>query len=79
MYKNEMALRNILEFIPTHMRPPYSSCTAGKSPRTGSAPLLGGCATGSQLECGCEAHLEGLGYHITYFVRPSHTPFPSFL
>ncbi|KAF2814977.1 glycoside hydrolase/deacetylase [Mytilinidion resinicola] len=27
MYKNEMALRNILGFIPTYMRPPYSSCT----------------------------------------------------
>ncbi|KAF2865856.1 hypothetical protein BDV95DRAFT_599244 [Massariosphaeria phaeospora] len=29
MWKNEMALRNILGFIPTYMRPPYSSCTAG--------------------------------------------------
>ncbi|KAF2203411.1 glycoside hydrolase/deacetylase [Delitschia confertaspora ATCC 74209] len=28
MYKNEMALRNILGFFPTYMRPPYSSCTA---------------------------------------------------
>ncbi|KAH8195227.1 hypothetical protein TruAng_010610 [Truncatella angustata] len=28
MVKNEMALRNILGFIPTYMRPPYSSCTA---------------------------------------------------
>lgn len=28
MYKNEMALRNILGFIPTYMRPPYSSCDA---------------------------------------------------
>ncbi|KAF2501822.1 glycoside hydrolase/deacetylase [Lophium mytilinum] len=28
MYKNEMALRNILGFIPTYMRPPYSSCTS---------------------------------------------------
>ncbi|OTA80188.1 carbohydrate esterase family 4 protein [Hypoxylon sp. CO27-5] len=27
MIKNEMALRNILGFIPTYMRPPYSSCT----------------------------------------------------
>ncbi|KAI0880374.1 carbohydrate-binding module family 18 [Annulohypoxylon maeteangense] len=27
MVKNEMALRNILGFIPTYMRPPYSSCT----------------------------------------------------
>jgi hypothetical protein len=27
MYKNEMALRNILGFFPTYMRPPYSSCT----------------------------------------------------
>ena len=46
MYKNEMALRNILGVIPTYMRPPYSSCTA---------------------ECGCEADLLSLGYHITYF------------
>jgi hypothetical protein len=28
MYKLEMALRNILGYIPTYMRPPYSSCTA---------------------------------------------------
>lgn len=28
MYKNEMALRNILGFFPTYMRPPYSSCTS---------------------------------------------------
>jgi len=28
MYKLEMALRNILGFFPTYMRPPYSSCTA---------------------------------------------------
>ena len=28
MWKNEMALRNILGFFPTYMRPPYSSCTA---------------------------------------------------
>jgi hypothetical protein len=28
IYKNEMALRNILGFFPTYMRPPYSSCTA---------------------------------------------------
>lgn len=27
MIKNEMAFRNILGFIPTYMRPPYSSCT----------------------------------------------------
>lgn len=27
MWKNEMALRNILGKIPTYMRPPYSSCT----------------------------------------------------
>ncbi|KAM3071292.1 hypothetical protein ACMFMF_007763 [Clarireedia jacksonii] len=46
MYKNEMAIRNILGVIPTYMRPPYSSCTA---------------------ECGCEADLKELGYHITYF------------
>jgi peptidoglycan/xylan/chitin deacetylase (PgdA/CDA1 family) len=52
MYKNEMALRNILGVIPTYMRPPYSSCTA---------------------ECGCEADMLELGYHITYFVR-LHSP-----
>lgn len=28
MWKNEMALRNILGKIPTYMRPPYSSCSA---------------------------------------------------
>jgi hypothetical protein len=28
MWKNEMALRNIVGKIPTYMRPPYSSCTA---------------------------------------------------
>jgi peptidoglycan/xylan/chitin deacetylase (PgdA/CDA1 family) len=28
MWKLEMALRNILGFFPTYMRPPYSSCTA---------------------------------------------------
>ncbi|ODQ52471.1 glycoside hydrolase/deacetylase [Saitoella complicata NRRL Y-17804] len=28
MELNEMALRNILGFFPTYMRPPYSSCTA---------------------------------------------------
>lgn len=28
MVKNEMALRNIVGFFPTYMRPPYSSCTA---------------------------------------------------
>jgi peptidoglycan/xylan/chitin deacetylase (PgdA/CDA1 family) len=28
MYKLEMAIRNILGFFPTYMRPPYSSCTA---------------------------------------------------
>ncbi|KAF2401135.1 glycoside hydrolase/deacetylase [Trichodelitschia bisporula] len=28
MEKNEMALRNVLGFYPTYMRPPYSSCTA---------------------------------------------------
>jgi peptidoglycan/xylan/chitin deacetylase (PgdA/CDA1 family) len=26
MYRNEMALRNILGIIPTYMRPPYISC-----------------------------------------------------
>ncbi|KAF2645096.1 glycoside hydrolase/deacetylase [Massarina eburnea CBS 473.64] len=28
LIKNEMALRNILGFFPTYMRPPYSSCTS---------------------------------------------------
>lgn len=28
MWKNEMALRNILGVIPTYMRPPFSDCTA---------------------------------------------------
>ena len=28
MYNNEAALRNILGFFPTYMRPPYSSCDA---------------------------------------------------
>ncbi|PVH87234.1 carbohydrate esterase family 4 protein [Cadophora sp. DSE1049] len=46
MYKNEMALRNIVGVIPTYMRPPYSSCNA---------------------DCGCEADMAALGYHITYF------------
>lgn len=27
MYMNEMAIRNVLGFIPTYMRPPYSACT----------------------------------------------------
>jgi peptidoglycan/xylan/chitin deacetylase (PgdA/CDA1 family) len=27
MFSNEMALRNILGFFPTYMRPPYSKCT----------------------------------------------------
>lgn len=31
MYSNEMALRNILGFFPTYMRPPYSSCNAACS------------------------------------------------
>jgi peptidoglycan/xylan/chitin deacetylase (PgdA/CDA1 family) len=28
MVKNEMAIRNIVGYFPTYMRPPYSSCTA---------------------------------------------------
>ncbi|KAF2006993.1 carbohydrate esterase family 4 protein [Amniculicola lignicola CBS 123094] len=28
MWKNEMAVRNILGFFPTYMRPPFSSCSA---------------------------------------------------
>jgi hypothetical protein len=27
MIKNEMAFRNVLNFIPTYMRPPYDTCT----------------------------------------------------
>ncbi|KAH8889531.1 glycoside hydrolase/deacetylase [Thozetella sp. PMI_491] len=46
MYKNEMAIRNVLGMFPTYMRPPYSSCTA---------------------ECGCEADMASLGYHVVYF------------
>jgi peptidoglycan/xylan/chitin deacetylase (PgdA/CDA1 family) len=46
MWKNEMAIRNVLGFFPTYMRPPYSSCTA---------------------ECGCEADMAELGYHVVYF------------
>lgn len=53
MWKNEMALRNIIGVIPTYMRPPYSSCTE---------------------ECGCEADLEELGYHITHFVCFIYAP-----
>lgn len=60
MYKNEMALRNILGVIPTYMRPPYSSCTAGK------APVLTSIESRTDLlACGCEADLLDLGYHIT--------------
>ena len=29
IYKLEMAVRNVVGVIPTYMRPPYSSCTAG--------------------------------------------------
>ncbi|CAL3963722.1 unnamed protein product [Diplocarpon coronariae] len=41
MYKNEMALRNIVGIIPTYMRPPYSSCTAGKSGLQPGLPRAG--------------------------------------
>ena len=30
MWKLEMAVRNIVGVVPTYMRPPYSSCTAGE-------------------------------------------------
>lgn len=39
MYKNEMALRNILGFFPTYMRPPYSSCTAASGCEADMAAL----------------------------------------
>ncbi|KAL7628272.1 hypothetical protein AAE478_002471 [Parahypoxylon ruwenzoriense] len=39
MIKNEMALRNILGFIPTYMRPPYSSCTAASGCQSDLAAL----------------------------------------
>ncbi|ORY62299.1 uncharacterized protein BCR38DRAFT_458859 [Pseudomassariella vexata] len=39
MIKNEMALRNILGFIPTYMRPPYSSCTAASGCESDLAAL----------------------------------------
>lgn len=39
MYKNEMALRNILGFFPTYMRPPYSSCTAESGCESAMADL----------------------------------------
>lgn len=39
MIKNEMALRNILGFIPTYMRPPYSSCTEASGCTTDLADL----------------------------------------
>ncbi|KAI2609768.1 carbohydrate-binding module family 18 [Hypoxylon fragiforme] len=37
--KNEMALRNILGFIPTYMRPPYSSCTSASGCESDLAAL----------------------------------------
>ena len=71
MYKNEMALRNILGVIPTYMRPPYSSCTAGKSSHI---QQLTSSISDHRLECGCEADLLELGYHITYFVCLPYSP-----
>ncbi|KAF8867035.1 glycoside hydrolase/deacetylase [Acephala macrosclerotiorum] len=65
MYKNEMALRNIIGVIPTYMRPPYSSCTLGMLPRTQECEMEQ--STNLRTECGCEADMEALGYHITYF------------
>ncbi|KAI1503223.1 glycoside hydrolase/deacetylase [Biscogniauxia marginata] len=39
MYKNEMAIRNVLGVIPTYMRPPYSSCTAASGCQADMATL----------------------------------------
>ncbi|KAF2687064.1 carbohydrate esterase family 4 protein [Lentithecium fluviatile CBS 122367] len=39
MYKLEMAVRNILGFFPTYMRPPYSSCTAASGCEQAMADL----------------------------------------
>ncbi|KAI2622925.1 carbohydrate-binding module family 18 [Hypomontagnella submonticulosa] len=39
MVKNEMAFRNILGFIPTYMRPPYSSCTEASGCQSDLAAL----------------------------------------
>jgi peptidoglycan/xylan/chitin deacetylase (PgdA/CDA1 family) len=39
MWMNEMALRNVLGKIPTYMRPPYSSCTAGSGCQQDMADL----------------------------------------
>lgn len=81
MYKNEMALRNIVGVIPTYMRPPYSSCNAGEIlPHSCFDSYLvlyppSQSPTNQSLECGCEADMAALGYHITYFVPlPSPSP-----
>lgn len=39
MVKLEMAMRNIVGFIPTYMRPPYSSCTAASGCQADMAAL----------------------------------------
>lgn len=39
MWSNEMALRNILGFFPTYMRPPYSDCTAASGCQKDMADL----------------------------------------
>ncbi|KAI5919252.1 glycoside hydrolase/deacetylase [Camillea tinctor] len=39
MYKNEMAIRNVLGVVPTYMRPPYSSCTPASGCTTDMAAL----------------------------------------
>jgi len=50
MIKNEMALRNILGFFPTYMRPPYSNCDA-QSGCQADMVSLGYHIVGSLLEC----------------------------
>ncbi|GAB7346911.1 hypothetical protein MBLNU459_g1983t1 [Dothideomycetes sp. NU459] len=39
MWSNEMALRNVLGFFPTYMRPPYSDCTAASGCESDMAEL----------------------------------------
>ncbi|KAG9238618.1 carbohydrate esterase family 4 protein [Amylocarpus encephaloides] len=63
MYKNEMAIRNVVGSIPTYMRPPYSSCNAGRLICISEISTI----TDMKIECGCEADMEALGYHVTYF------------
>jgi peptidoglycan/xylan/chitin deacetylase (PgdA/CDA1 family) len=53
MYKNEMAIRNVIGKFPTYMRPPYSACSGGKNSTGGTDS--------------CESDLKALGYNIVYF------------